>query len=853
MHSPPAKASGSLTEYQRTVRIGIGRGLVAAKLKAALVTSLLMAAANISTVDAKPGTKGVRLDDLYQRIEIQVSASFRASCQWRDEILDCALNEVPVGFYRLLARLHGGKLVRTELPPGASDRRRGRGGTSPAKVRFVRLSDRARILEKRLEGPPRWVIVVGVPLAAGEVVANEIPFRPYPQPSPPFPMILPDAHIEPLDESDPAAPALQLCLETWRAKAYQAAIEICERLRQNIPGTPAAAKAALATAEAWIAMLSDGHSSGLKQALAALARAERATGAPARAARYVLVTARVMSAQGRRAMAERLVARKQRRYEGTAGAPALQAGRTALLMQNGDRVGAERAAEALSQMSGQTLYAGGGFLLLAGLAYERGDYARSLELYDVVRAQWPHLIAQAPASLLQLGELSMMHDRNNEAEKLYAEFLERFPGKPPHWIARVRLAELLAYHDPDKARATLLSLVQTLDSTEGITLARLRYAAMTRRPEERLKIFSIITKESMTGYPSSEIMLAMARLALEEGDIRRAYEHVKQLRALYPHDPSVTESQPFFDRVLYLLLHSFLEQARLKTAIGLYYHEREAYDRHARRDAMHLIAGRALRSLALTDEALSALQRGLQAPHRNSSPKAAAEIYLEMAGVLRDDRDVFRLGQILDYLDRRHPNRFDNHEYWLSRGAYAQWSGNLEMAKDIYVYALNGPVTDQERVDLAGRIADVYADMGNRPRAVRALRTLLDIHDTSGGDHKASVRRDAAWLMAELEHADARWPDAVAALADFISAYPDDEHGSEAQFLLGRSLIAMGDDVAGARRLDNLRLSHPGDPWAKLAEQELAMLRWRRGSAADVLERAEPTPTPPVSPEASGP
>ena len=131
-------------------------------------------------------------------------------------------------------------------------------------------------------------------------------------------------------------------------------------------------------------------------------------------------------------------------------------------------------------------------------------------------------------------------------------------------------------------------------------------------------------------------------------------------------------------------------------------------------------------------------------------PNTAAKLYLSMASVLRELRDKFRLGEVLTYLDDRYPKKFDDFDYWFSKAMHHWWIGELDKARKIIVYALNGPVQNEQRLSLMETLADLYLEMKKPSKATRALEALINEHDRLGYARNDTRRRRARWRLCEI-------------------------------------------------------------------------------------------------------
>ena len=90
------------------------------------------------------------------------------------------------------------------------------------------------------------------------------------------------------------------------------------------------------------------------------------------------------------------------------------------------------------------------------------------------------------------------------------------------------------------------------------------------------------------------------------------------------------------------------------------------------------MVSRVLRRLGMLEEATYVLQDGLNNKDPSEPRRTTAEIYRELATLLRLDEDKFRLSEIDDYLNTRFPKEFDDPEYWLARAYNQAWTGDLK-------------------------------------------------------------------------------------------------------------------------------------------------------------------------------
>lgn len=764
----------------------------------------------------------------YRRIELTVPPDFSAACERRGAESFCRVSAIPPSIRVLIERLATSEAAGVEF---GADRQ------SPF-VRFILRREGLTLQDAVLPAPPRWIIEIGTPTALMGPIEEELPFRPYPLAPSGFEIPLPPSTLSTLEGDTPGAQAYDACFEAWRGGRLEAALELCAEVDQSVPDRISARRAVQVIAEVEARLVVDQGRERLASAAAALERAEAASTDPLRATRYVLLAAQLFESLGYESRAELHLELREKDFVGKPGWAYLAAARARLLMRSSDVRAARPILEALRALEDDAPVVGLALRSLAGLAYVEGDFLQAAGLFDRVRGTWPELLADEPAALFQAAELYFMYGRRPEARALYETFLERYPDDLPHWVVRVRLGELLAFETPAAAVEVFRDLASSLRETEGQDLAFLRIARLTPKVTERRRILRNLRRGALTDYVVQEMLVASAREALVDGRLQDAFGHAKKLWTIFPDSPILTRAPKLFDRLLYLVALRHADAEHPLRAVSLYFDQRKRYEAHAMRGEMHLLAGRAFRRLAMVEEALRVMQRGLGGRTEEDEPDAAARLYLEMAGVLREAGDAYRLGEILAYLDARHPRRFDNYAYWMAKGSHALWSGRPALARDMLVYALNGPVTPDERIELAGRVAEVYIATGEVDRAINALQTQVELHDAAGHDPHAPLRRDARWRVAELELERARHAGAVAALGTFLEEFPDAPERFEARFFIGRSLMSLGDARGALRQWDIVANEAPGDVYGRLADQERAMHAWRVRDAAALVEQA---------------
>ncbi len=793
-----------------------------------LLPLLGMLAAGVASAQPAAATFD-RAFDAYRRVEVLVPPEFRATCQARGPVLRCALSDVPEGFYRSIVALEGGVVADVRL---VGNDKRG------LVLEFERRGPEVVVLQARLDGPPRWVVEAGEAELMGTAVEDEHPFRPFPLPAPAVEAPLPTARLEPLPEGSVEHDAFNECFRAWR-RQDAAAGGLCAQVESRFPGTAAAARARVVRGEIVAERSVAGEGVSVEELTAALEAAEAAAPTPLDRVRYPLLAARALGLRRLPERAEMFLEGRAGTYAGTAGQAYLDVARASMKLQLGDRDGARQLLDALRQRPGDTPGVGQAFAALAALSYEERAWTDALGLYEVLRTRWPELLAGTPDALLRTAELYFLHSRLGEARTLYEDVRMRFPEAPVEWLARVRLAMLRSHTDPEGAREDLKGLAETLRASEGRNLARVMYARMSDRPE-RVKTLFLMRREMVDDHARVEMLLDLGRESLYEGRLREAFDRLRELWRLSPEDLVLRRAPLLFDRVLQMLARAYLENDRSRRLLSLYYGDRRRFEVHRRPDQVHLLVARAMRRLGLSEEAMTVLQRGLRGPAERAHPQDAARVYLEMAGVLREAGDAFRLKQILEYIERSHAGRFDDFEFWMAKGTSALWQGRFEEARDVLRFALNGPATPAQRVELAERIADVYEALGDPAKAARAVEAQLALQAEAGDPPGAPRARDARWRLAELHDLAGQWPEAVAASTTFLEHHPLDPARLEAMYLRGRALRGMGDTHGAARAWDRVLHEDPKGPFGRLAKRELEAMRWRLLEAPAVVGAALP-------------
>jgi tetratricopeptide (TPR) repeat protein len=771
--------------------------------------------------------------DQYRRVELLMPPGCSAKCERKANTLVCVLTGMPESFIRHLRSLRGGGVDKVDI--------RGRRGTEQFEVRLELKSPGLDFRSVMLAAPARWVLEVGLPLTMSDPVEEETPFRPYPLPVTAFEPILPSSPVTPVTAGGTAGEAAKACVAAFRSDRHKAALSLCAEA-EKAAGADEALKAQviMARAESAAALAQLGRAPDLTTVTEALTRAEAAAVTPEGKARYVLLQARSYEPMGFPSRGESHLESRFGTYRGTPAEAWLLAGQLAGEFEAGNTENASKIIGTLQGMAGDNPNIGGAVLLAAGRAYGRRDWLRALELFDNAQRRWPELVTNNPVSLFQYGEVCIYFGRISDGRSIYTKYLELYPRKKPHHIVRVRLADLTTSEDMLAARARLADLALALKEPEGQHLAALHAIRMTMDPKERRRTLRQVELAGPTDYVLAELKLEFARTALANGRIREAFEQLREIWRRFPTESALTRAPRLFDRVLYLLMRNYVSLDRPLAAISTYYADRRRFEGHQHREEMHLLAGQAFNRLRMSEEAYTVFQRGLRSGGEGgkAEPAVEAEIYLEMADALLQMEDRFRLREILRYLDKKYPGRFDSFRYWRARAADARWAGDLKEARDIYVYALNGPVTADERAELAGSVAEVYAEMGEVPKALRALQIAIELHDAAGKPKDSPVRRAAVWRIAEIAYEGDDWPSALSGLGRFLDDYPSDPNRREALFMKARALQRIGDAFSAVKVYDQLVTDPKGGRYGKLAAMELDLLKWERREAPGVLEEA---------------
>lgn len=638
-------------------------------------------------------------------------------------------------------------------------------------------------------------------------------------------------------------------------------------------------------------------------AIERLKKAKQAATSYREKARYVLLATDLINAKSFNE-ANQFLRDARSDFRQTEGEPFLLAERAHLLITNKLYDEARKVLNEIQRLETQQEDVMGTRLLaLASLEYARGDFNTATKLYDEAVEKFPSLLVEESGPIFQLAELYFRSRRLAEAKPFYQDFLARFPNATPYWVAQIRLVQLRAFERPQESYNDMIALTQSLSSPEdrsdeGKHLAALYSLNLANKSNMRLSpesVFKLISKGSPSDYVLEELWMQKARFELQRGKIKEAFEAAQNIVLKRPNSTLLTESSLFFERVLLLHVEHLLEQGENVEIILLYIKNKKRFSRLACKGLLYLYIGRAMRELKMfekgdnpqltSDKDRTMIQEVLtEGLSRLKDKNIEALLLLELIGVYREtiQTQAYREGEertvishfkyTFNSLEQTFPKRFDNYEYWAARGFYNELQGQLRQAKELYLFALNGPqVKPHERLALAESIYDVYLKMPDYDKALNALTVLLNIYD----EYKAqlnmpSFRVNALWRRVELHIEREGWAELIPAIQEYIEESQntisalnetvDDSESAresafiqaeleldrryEAQFYQGYAFLKIGDERSAKRIWDLLYKEAPKHVYGRLAEYELFMLSWRKQVAPEVLKLADQKPRP---------
>ena len=635
----------------------------------------------------------------------------------------------------------------------------------------------------------------------------------------------------------------------------------------------------------------DENTSAREVAISQLKNAEKSASGEREKARYVLLTTELIRRKSINSAIEYLKD-AQMRYRQTKAEPFILAEHARLLLEVNANDEATKVLEKIAKLDAKQEYVmSSRILALASLAYARGDYTNATALYDEARAISPQLLSAEPGPLFQVAELYFRARRLEEAAAFYEEFLDNFSDQIPHWIARIRLAQIKSFERPLEAYNEMFQLSESLNEPEGQQLSQLYMLTLSSndiRGPTPGKILRSVSNGTPTDYVLEELWMQKARNALRDGDLSKAFDYSQKIVQRMPESSLLRDSSLFFQRILLLEVDRLLRKGKNIDLVLLYLKEKNRRFRQpSRRGLLHLYVARAMRDLKMLDEAATnVISKGGLPGVRD--PRVDILLHLELTGIYREKiqdlqldeqnarEDINKFKQTVESLEtsfknlgKRFPNEFDNYDYWASLGYRHELQNELRKAKKIYLYALNGPnVRPHERIKLAYAIYEVYMKMPDYDKALHALKILLEIYDEFKSElNMPRLRLDVLWNRVELQIQKESWPDVVSSIKMYLEEsqavlstagssmyknvpvldrldFSEEEEENltrrrEALFYKGYALLKLGLVRQAQREWDLLYKEAYPSPYAELAEYELNMLSWRNLVSDEVLKMIE--------------
>ena len=767
--------------------------------------------------------------DNFRRIELPVSKGFSAQCRLKRRVVTCRTSKLPDRFPELMVGLRGGTMAGVRLAKAKT------GASIILTLKRPEISFQSKVLRF----PSRWVLEFGVPLVLMDEVEELVPFRPYPVPPTNISAKLPPPNLHELSPELEENQVLNACYKLWRARRMLEAIDSCNEAIALKSKSPAGEMAKKIVAEIWMGFVDPKSSEKLPKILKALETAESASKRPEDGARYALLKAQTLEAVGYLNRAEMSLANAFDRYKNSRGASYLLAARARMLMRLKESRKARSILQRLRSLRSDAPTVGAALIALAELAYNEGNYVVAIGMFDTVKERWPALLNANSTAIFQAAEVYRLYERIDEAKEAYERFLKLPIKTIPEWMARVRLLEILSFSQPAAAGQKFRQLAISLEKTEGQDLAFIRFAKLTPKVSERRRILANLAAAPTTPYVFEELTMSSIQQALEDGNLADAYRYTVTLWREMPDAYILKAAPALFERTLTLKLLKAIKGKSYLDAMRLYYTHRKNFEGHRRRGELHLLVARSLRAMSMYEEARLVLQKGLGGRTAEREPAATSLIYREMASVLREKGDKYRLGEILDYMDARYPKKFDDFDYWLAKTYQAWWTGKKKRARKILVYALNGPVKHRERLQLMETLVELYLDMKNPKGATKVLKTLIAEHDKAGGARDDLNRRRARWRLCEVWIAEKDWATALAHLLRFLEEYPDDSNRFEARYFTGKAMSKLDFPQKAKRQWNIVSKEDAQGIFGKLARLELEMLAWRLYKLKPLLQETK--------------
>lgn len=803
----------------------------------------------------------------FRRVELRVSPSFTVQCKERQRKIRCDLSELPHDFPRLLVSLKGSSLAAVTLAkrqPGA------------IRVDFEIRNQNVKLQEAVVGTPPIWVIEIGTREILMGPVQEQTPFRPYPIQSSGLPNRIPDIELDPLPNDLVENQKYNRCLQLWNegsladaqaacgdlAAAFDALAcggtdrcfesvetpgllpvldgdargrgallkELTSDFRPESHQSEAARRTNLVLAELLNDLTETDDNRSLPDTSTALERAEKMAKLPIEKARYALLSVDVLERIGYMNRAEELLSRKVMEYQDSESSVYFLAAQARILMQLGESNQAKQVLRKLRELKSSSPIIGLAVMTLAELAYRQKNYVSSLGLFDSVRATWPRVWKGNSTAVFQTAELYMLFGRLDDAAKAYDLFRKSRIKMVPDWLVSLREVELISANDPDEGALKFRELAISLPKDEAQDLAFLRRASLLKDRTERKRLIKALSTQPTTPFVFEELVVQAVQLALEEGDLEQAFRFSRSFWRRSPEADYLSRAPQLFDRVLTLEIERRLAAEDLYGVLALFYSEETQIRKHQTTGYLYLLVARVLRRLGMMDEAAFVLQDGLNYKDASEPIRTTAEIYRELATLLRLDKDKFRLSEIDAYLNTRFPKTFDDPEYWLARVYNKAWTGepkNISTARKMLVYAINGDIDDVERLDLMTHLYEFDLKYGKAKQAVASIKAFINEYDRVKKPRISDVRAMALWRIAEVWLGEENWQNAVVSIAKFLREYPDHAYRIEARFMLGRALLNFGDEKQARSYWDIVAREDADGLYGRLANLEMEMLDWQ--------------------------
>lgn len=815
----------------------------------------------------------------FRRIELRVSPSFKARCTTKKRRVECRLSELPHDFSRLLVSLKGSALASVTL----KNRRPGK-----VRVDFELRKKNLRFQEEVLGTPPIWVVELGMPEILMGPVQDQTPFRPYPIKSISLPNRIPDIEFKALPGDTVENQKYNRCLSLWKERSLADAQAACGDLAaafdalkcggslrcfENVetPGLlpildgdtrgralllqeltkgfskdahlgRAAKRTNLVLAEVLNVLTEMDDNRSLPDTSTALERAEAMADLPLEKARYALLSVDVLERIGYVNRAEELLSRKVLEYRDPESSVFFLAAQARILMQLGESNQAKQVLRKLREQRSESPIIGLAVLTLAELAYRQKNYVSSLGLFDSVRATWPRVWGANSTAVFQTAELYMLFGRLADAAVAYELFSKSKIKMVPEWLVKLRKVELVSATNPNEGAIQFRKLALSLPKNEAQDLAFLRHASLLKDRVERKRLIKALSTQPTTLFVFEELVVQAIQLALEDGDLEQAFRFARSFWRRSPEADYLVRAPQLFDRVLLLEMRRLLAANDLYGALALFYAEETQIRKHQTTGHLYLLAARVLRELAMLEEAAYVLQDGLNNRDAGEPDQTTAEIYRELATLLRLDEDKFRLNEIDAYLNTRFPKTFDDPEYWLARAYNQAWSGEpkkIATARKMIVYAINGDIQDDDRLDLMTHLYEFDLKFGKPARAVKSIQAFIKEYDRVKKPRISDVRALAFWRIAEVWFEQKNWKNAILSLSRFLRQYPDHANRIEARFLLGRALLNFGDEKQAKVYWDIVAREDADGLYGRLAKLEMQMLDWEANELPPLLDATQ--------------